>query len=272
MTPRYRFPTLLSIPLGIVLAIAAAGGLFVPAVYAREAPSWAAQGTGQDWVDLVLVAPSLLALAAITLRGSRVAALLLAGVLAYACYSFVLYAFFMHFGPLFLVYTAALGLAFYALVGMTAALQSDDVRGWFRADASVGLAGGLAAAVGLLYAAVWLEEAVPALAAGTMPRSASEVGLITNPVQVLDLGIVLPAFVAAGIALIRRRALGYWLVPVMLSFAVVMDLALIGMTLSMAARGIAPAAPRIVVFGVMTLITGVVLGSLMRQVRPVANP
>lgn len=266
MHPRYRFPALLSIPLALLLAIAAAGALVMPAVYAREAALWAAQGVGQDWVDLVLVAPALLAWAIFTLRGSRIAVLLLAGGLAYACYSLVLYAFFLHFGPLFLVYTWGLGLAFYALVSLAFALHAEDVRAWFGADAPVRVAGGLAVAVGLMFTALWLSETVPAVAAGKTPHSVIAAGLITNPVHVLDLGLVLPAFIVGGAALFRRRALGYWLTPVMLAFGVIMDLALIGMVVSMSARGLEAGGPRLAIFVIMIAVTAGVLAWLLRHV------
>jgi hypothetical protein len=267
MSSRYWFPALLSFALAVLLAVAAAGALFIPAVYARETPLWAAQGMGQDWVDLVLVAPSLAAAALLTLRGSRVAALLLAGALVYALYSLVLYAFFVHFGPLFLVYTWGLGLAFYALAALAFALRQEDVRAWFGAGAPVRATGTATALLGILFYALWLAEALPALAAGRMPQSALDAGLVTNPVHVLDLGIVLPAFVAGGTALLRRRALGYWLAPVMLAFGVVMDLALIGMVLSMSALGLNAGGPPLAVFVIMTVVTAALLAWLLTHVE-----
>jgi len=262
----YRLPALLSLPLAGLLAIAAAGALSIPAVYAGEVPLWAAQGKGQDWVDLLFVAPALAGTAVLTLRRSRVSALLLAGTLVYALYSLVLYAFFVHFGPLFLVYTWGLGLAFYALSGLAFALHRDDVRGWFPARAPVGAAGAFAVILGVLFCVLWLAETLPALAAGRMPQSAVDAGLITNPVHVLDLGIVLPAFVAGGLALLRRRPLGYWLVPTMLAFGVVMDVALIGMVLSMRAEGLSAGGPPLGVFVALTIVTAALLGWLLQYV------
>ena len=87
--------------------------------------------------------------------------------------------------------------------------------------------------LGVGFYAFWVSEVIPALAAGETSQSLAEVGLITNPVQVLDIGIVLPSFTVGSVALVRRRPLSYWLVPVMLAFAVSMDLALIGMDISM---------------------------------------
>jgi hypothetical protein len=86
MPARYRLPALLAFPLAIILTVCAAGGIGVPAVYAREHPFWAAQGLGQDWVDLLFVAPLLAVAAYGTLRRSRaftlvLSAAALAGVL-----------------------------------------------------------------------------------------------------------------------------------------------------------------------------------------------
>ena len=105
MRDRFRLPALLSFPLAAILAVCAAGGIAIPAVYAREHPHWAAQGLGQDWADLLFAAPLLAVAAYRTLGRSRVFTLVLAGTLAYTLYSLVLYAFFMHFGPLFLAYS-----------------------------------------------------------------------------------------------------------------------------------------------------------------------
>lgn len=261
----YRVAALLSFPVAVLLAVAAAGALFNPAVYAREAPLWAAQGRGQDWVDLVLVAPALALTAFLSLRGSRVASLLLAGSLVYTLYSLVLYAFFIHFGPLFLVYAWGLGLAFYALAALAFALHQDEVRAWFGRGTPVGAPGGMAVLLAVLFYALWLWEAVPAMASGRMPQSALDAGLITNPVQVLDLGLVLPAFIVSGLALLWRRPLGYWLCPTMLAFGVVMDVALVGMALSMKAERVEGGAP-LGFLVAMTALTAGVLWLMLRRV------
>ena len=82
MPARYRLPALLSFPLAAILAVCAAGGIAVPAVYAREHPFWAAQGLGQDWADLLFAAPLLAVAAYSTLGRSRVFTFVLSGALA----------------------------------------------------------------------------------------------------------------------------------------------------------------------------------------------
>jgi hypothetical protein len=266
MTRCYRSAALLSLPLAALFAIAAAGAIGMPQVYAREVPLWASQGRGQDWVDLVFAAPLLAVFAVMTLRGSRVASLLLAGTLAYSLYSLVLYAFFVHFGPLFLVYAAGLGLSFYALATLASALGHDDVGAWFSGRAPVLIVGGYSVLLGVLFYGLWLREVIPALLSGRMPQSTVEVGLITNPVHVLDLGVVLPAFIVGGIALARRRAVGYWLTSAMLAFGVVMDVALLGMVLSMRADGLTVPGPPAPIFAGMAVVSAAMLALLLRDV------
>jgi hypothetical protein len=267
MSTSARLPAILALPLAVLLAAGALGGILLPAVYAREHPHWAAQGIGQDWVDLVFVAPLLALSAVFTLRGSRLFTLLLAGTLSYSLYSLVLYAFFVHFGPLFLVYTWALGLAFFALVGLVCALRAQGVKAWFEPETPVESVGAVAVLLGAAYSALWLSEVLPALVSGATPKSAAEIGFVTNPIHVLDLGIVLPAFVVGGVALLRRKPLGYWLAPTTLGFGVVMVLALLGMGLSIRARGTG-AAPPFAGLVVMLLLTAGALAGLLRRLRP----
>lgn len=66
------------------IAVSNLGGVFLPETYARETASWAAQGIGQDVVNIVLVVPGLLLSAFLTQRGGRVFGSILAGTLVYS--------------------------------------------------------------------------------------------------------------------------------------------------------------------------------------------
>lgn len=255
----------LAFALAVLFALASLGNIVLPAAYARETASWAAQGFGQDWIDLFLAAPLLAVAAVFARRGSRRAALVLGGAIGYTAYSLVLYSFAMHFNPLFLVYAVGLGVAFFGLVSLVGAYGRERPETWVRGPRGIDrAAGGFSVLLGLAFYALWLAEVIPALASGTPPASLAEVGLITNPVQVLDIGIVLPAFIVGGVALIRRRPLGYWLVPVMLTLAVLMDAALIGMDVSMAARGVPGGGQRIGIFAVMGALSLGLLWGMLR--------
>src|SRR5262252_1287924 len=101
-------PIVAAYPLAALVVLASIGGLLVDDVYARESANWAAQGVGQDWVDLVVAVPWLVLSGIFAQRGSRAALLLLAGGLVYTLYEFVIYALALHFNALFLVYCAVL--------------------------------------------------------------------------------------------------------------------------------------------------------------------
>jgi hypothetical protein len=265
---KYGFAVWASLPLAVLLGAVSLGGILLPSVYARETASWAAQGLGQDWVDLLVVAPALIVAGVLALRGSVIARLALGGMYAYTLYSFLIYAFAMHFNALFLLYCAVLGLSCFAMVAYAASLAREDVRGWFAPRAPVRLAGVFLIVLSVLFAGMWLAEDIPALLSGTPPPSLAEVGLITNPVHVLDLSIVLPALAVAGVALLRRRTLGYVLAPMMLGFSAYMSLAIGGMLLSLFRQGLSANLSLSIVFAAVAVACAGVLGLMVRGIRP----
>jgi hypothetical protein len=192
---------------------------------------------------------------------------LLGGALVYALYSFVLYAFSMHHNALFFLYAAGLGLSFFGTWSVLGALGGADVRSWFSERTPRRAAGWFLAVASGVFALLWLSEEVPALMNGTVPKSIGEAGLITNPVHVLDLAIVLPAMLVAGVSLARGRTLGFWLGPVLLAFGVVLDVALVAMVVSMRFQGV-PSSPAVAcAMAVMGLGGATLLGLLLRALH-----
>ncbi len=105
-----------SILLFFLIAVAAFYGLFIPGAYSRETANWTTQARAQDWVDLLLAAPILLASAFLAYKKSSKAYLVWLGTLFFIAYSFLLYAFLVHFNAMFPVYMAVLGLSIYFLI------------------------------------------------------------------------------------------------------------------------------------------------------------
>jgi hypothetical protein len=192
----------------VLMALASAAGVFVPAVYAKETPSWAAQAVGQDLVNLALVFPVLLITTWRVQRGSVRALTLWLGALIYVVYSYLMYAFFVHFGPMFPIYVAVLGLSAYTLVGAAASLDLEALRRYWPTNFRLRSASAFLVIVGVGFALLWLSAIARALAAGTAPEAVAEAGMPVNPVHVLDLAFLLPLAVVTGIAQWRRRAFG----------------------------------------------------------------
>ena len=253
-------------PLALLVTATSLGGLLLPSTYARETANWAAQAVGQDWVDLLFAVPWLVIAGAIALRGSRTALPLLAGGYAYTAYQFAIYGFAVHFNALFLVYCAALGVSSFAFAGLAAALSKHD-GGPIGERVPVRLTGGFLIAVGIVFALLWLSEIVPALLHGGTPRSTAEAGAITNPVHVMDLAVVLPAHVACGVSLLRRRPFGRAFAPVLLSFGVLMSLSIAGMMVVMRIRGEAAALPVVVALAAVSAASAAILAAYLRRLR-----
>src|SRR5688572_3971152 len=95
------FWPLMSIPIAGLAIATSVIGIFVDSIYSKETANWAAQGVGQDVANLVAF-PALLLFAWAARRGSMRAYIGWLGTLIYSAYTFVIYAFAIHFGPVFL--------------------------------------------------------------------------------------------------------------------------------------------------------------------------
>jgi hypothetical protein len=166
----------------------------------------------------------------------------------------VLYAFFVHFNRLFLVYVAVLGLSFWALAGAAAGVDVDRVGRAFNRRRRYSAHAVYLTASGLLFGALWLSEIVPATIAGVAPQGLTDVGLPVNPVHVLDLAFVLPAMIVTAWLLWKHHALGVLLTVPLLTFAAAMGAAIIGMSVVMSSRSLAGSGVIIAVFVVLVAI------------------
>jgi len=227
----------LALASAILMGLASAGGIWLPFVYVQETASWAAQGRGQDVVNLAVVLPAMLIALYAASAGSLRAVLIVLGLLLYVLYSYVLYAFFVHFNLLFPIYVATLGTSFWALVGIAVDVRNEQIRELF--DGKTGRAQSVYLMVsGLVFGVLWMSSISSAIVSGQPPPDLVEVGLPVNPVHVLDLAFVLPAMVVTSMLLWKRHPLGLlWAVP-LLTFAAAMGSAIVGMMAAMKSAGL----------------------------------
>jgi hypothetical protein len=206
-------------------------GLAADWPYARETADWRLQARAQDLANLVAVVTLVLGTVAAargSLRGLRV----WVGSLLYLGYAFVLYAVTVHFGPLFLPYVAALGLAGHCLWLGFASLPVPAVP-----EPRHGRAAAAALAViAVLFALLWLADIVGALARGGMPPALVQAGLPANPVHVLDLALVLPAMLGTALGTRRGRPVDRFLLVPWLVFAALMGIGVIAVLASASPR------------------------------------
>ena len=139
-------------------------------------------------------------------------------------YAYVVYAFAVHFGRLFLVYVAVLGLVFYTLIValVTRELPAAYPRGAARLFAAWVLIG-----TGVLFAVLWLSELIPATVSGQASPGLELAGLIVNPIHVIDLSVVLPGMIVIGVLAVRGSRSGLFLTVPALVFSVLMGSSII---------------------------------------------
>jgi hypothetical protein len=196
-------------------------------------------GTGyrvQDAATLVLGVPLLVLGALLYRRGSPRGAALLSGVLTYFLYNYASMAFGAAYNNMFLVYLAIFSASLFALV---VALASFDVRalpahfanGLPRRGISVFLI-----VSGVVLLAVWLFLSIlPGLLSGAAPELD---GYTTGITWAVDMGIVGPTLIIAGVLLARRAPIGYLLASTMLVFSVVLGIQLAAMGIAQFSAGL----------------------------------
>jgi hypothetical protein len=219
-----------------LVLFASSAGLFFKSTYARETTSYAIQSVGQD-IENIVAAAALLLMVYFISKGSVKAFLVWMGVLLALIYSYAIYAFAVHFNSLFLVYVAILGLSFYTLVGSLIHLHLEDLQPSFDGNTKARPVGMFLLVVAILFYLQWLSEDIPALLMGKIPQSVLENGLLTNPVHVLDMGLVLPAMIITAVLLWRKKLIGYTMAIPMLVFIILTGIGILAIFVTMSIKG-----------------------------------
>jgi len=80
----------------------------------------------------------------------------------------------------------------------------------------------------------------------------------TEPTFVLDFGIILPAYLGCGIAIFKKKAIGYKLTPVLLTFIIIIGLTVIGQSIVQTSIGIVIPVKELVVLVVSFIVLGII--------------
>ncbi len=221
-TPRRRFTLAywLSGALASVALVASSIGVFFPSVF-RDPAMTAGNARGTDVVILTIAIPTLLVSLLLAARGSLRAQLVWMGALFYLLYNAVFFAFDAAFNPLFLLYTATLSLAVWALVALLLGIDARDICAHFVGRIPIRAIAGYLLVTTALFAITWLRDIVPALVNNTTPASLAGTRMLTNSIQIMDFAFGFPITVLAAVWLWQRRAWGYVLAGACLVYRVI---------------------------------------------------
>lgn len=258
---------LLSVPLAIMTALVSYAGIFIESTYEKETAIYAAQGIGQDIVNLFFVVPIFIIASIFSWRKSKLGLLIWSGSIFYLAYSYTIYSFGLHFNPLFIAYCMILGLSFYSLVYFLITSLKENVSGWFGKKVPTISTGIFLIVIAVLFYFIWLSEIIPAILNNTTPKSITESDLLINPVHVLDIAICLPALILTGITLIKKKNIGFLLAPTMMIFCIFMAVAIAAMVFVMKSRGMEADFNLTAIFGIITLVSTLFLIQYLRKLK-----
>ncbi len=277
------------IPLIFVLAlIAALGGLWPAAgqsypltnfrgeqvsinargLYYWDAVSSAAQMQANDLVTLGLGLPLLAISCWLAGRGSLRGRLLLTGTLGFILYTYMSMCFGAAYNALFLVYVALFSLSLYAFILSMMSFDLNTLPAHFSAKLPRGWIAGLLFFAAAFLAFAWLGRIAATFTPGAVPALDNVTSMF---IQAMDLGLIVPLCVLAGVLLLRRSAWGYLLASVGMLKFVTMGVAVSLMGLNMARLGVPVSVVELLVFPTITLINLVMVVILLKNISSTSS-
>jgi hypothetical protein len=201
-----------------LMAGASAAGLWAPGLYTDSA-AVEAMFRGFDLVTLVVVAPLLAATLLPGWRDRPAGQLSRLSLLAYCIYNYAYYLFGAQLNAALLVHVATFTTSLYALVLSLVALDIAELAGHFRRRTPVRAVAVIILLLALPLAAFQISGLAGFALTGTVPGEPSQLVVpleFTRLGAVLDLSLLVPAYLLAAAWLWRRRAWGFLLATVVL--------------------------------------------------------
>lgn len=253
----------LTFALLLAMATQALTGLLFPGTY-RDVEWIRATWYGNDWVTLVVAVP-LLAFGLIRMsRWSARGLLLWLGLVAYALYNYSFYLFGAALNAFFPIYVVAVVLAAVVLILALTDTDPRQVADRFRSAMPVRLIGGVLLFVGIGLSAVWLAMWAAFVFAGRPTPVEPEAFKL---VAALDLSMMVPALIAGGVLLWKRKPWGFVIATIASIQAAFYLLVLSVNTVVLVQRGIARAPGELPIWGPLTLLTATVAFVLLANIR-----
>ncbi|HUE97926.1 MAG TPA: hypothetical protein VMN99_01655 [Anaerolineales bacterium] len=185
--------------------------------YRYDTPIGALGFKAGDLITLFLAIPLLLISFVLYRRGSLRGGLLLAGSLAYFLYNYISLGFGAAYNNLFLVYIIIFSASLFGMILALASFDLPALPAYFAESLPRRGMGIFLVVSGIILSLVWLMlSIVPALLQSKAPPEAYY--YTTFMTGILDIGIIAPALILAGVWILRLAPLGYLLASTMLVF------------------------------------------------------
>ncbi|MBI5681317.1 MAG: hypothetical protein HZC47_10515 [Methanobacterium sp.] len=225
-----------SITIAILAIIATLSGLFWKNLYKNDTVSITAQMMGQDLISLIICVPILLLSLYLVYKDSLRGYLLWMGTIFYFLYSYVSMSFLASYNQLFLVYVAIFSISLYTFVYGLMSLDVKAIKNSFASGTIIKIAGIFTIFMAAMLAFMWLSMIIESLITGLAPASLEN--YTTMGIQALDLGVLVPAAMIAGIMLLKGKAWGYALMSILIVKISLLGTAILSMIYFMIQNGV----------------------------------
>jgi hypothetical protein len=209
-------------------------------LYSHDSTFFAGSFKGADVITFFVAVPLLLFSFFLYRRSSLTGGILLVSLLSYFLYTAASMAFGAAYNPLFLVYIAYFSAGLFAFVLAFTSLDLPALAAHFQGRRPRrGMAAFLFVA-GLVVLVLWLSDALP----GQTPQVlGSYTTIITYP---LDMGVIAPSAILAGVLVLRRAPLGYLLGAILLILNALTGLVVFSQTVVQLSLGIPFSTPQLI--------------------------
>lgn len=228
-------------------------------LYYWDTVSSAAQMQANDVVTLFLALPLLGISFFMALRGSLKGKLLLSGTLGFILYTYITMCFGAAFNRLFIVYVALFSLSLFAFILNMMSFDLEQLPDQISSRFPRIWIAGLLFFAGAFLTLAWLGRIASALSQGTIPALENTTSMF---IQAMDLGVIVPLCILAGILLLRSKPWGYLLSAVGLVKFSTLGTAVSLMGLNMARLGIPISPIELLIFPAMAF-AGIVMTLLL---------
>ncbi|HWI65137.1 MAG TPA: hypothetical protein VNT75_25185 [Symbiobacteriaceae bacterium] len=221
-----RTAQILTVILIVLSAVAAAAGIFLPDLY--QGTEWligASRGT--DVYTLAVAVPAMIVTLFFLRRGALRPTLVMTGVVAYMLYTFIGTAMTYAFNGFFPVYVATMSVSFFTLAALIGTIDLGRIDQRFDATAPRKPMAIFLIVNAVMLAMMEMGQMMPYYSTGELPQPMRLAASTIFYPLVLDLGMIMPLSLLAGIWLWQRRPWGYLLTSCMLIKSATMGLALL---------------------------------------------
>jgi hypothetical protein len=232
-------------------------------LYTYDSFSSAAQMQGNDLVTLVVGLPLLGLSGLFAFRGSLRGRLLLTGTLGFFLYTYMSMSMLTSFNVLFLVYVTLFSMSLIAFILCMMSFDLIELPRHFSPRLPRIWISGLMFLVAAFLSLAWIARVVSPFLQDRIPALENTTTLV---IQAMDLGLITPLAVLAGILLLKRNPRGYLLASVTLLKGATLGLGVSVMVINMARLGVPDSLAIAIPFLVITLLNLVMTLVLLKHV------